>query len=157
LQAVVTSWLAGFDERVVHVVRRHPWLTPMLPLQHWASAAAACQLPVAARTIISSARALRRPVGSASTNGRGTPAPPIPGGSVLVAGREAAGSLSSRYGSRCLALARALGFPLLEFRFASDRDAAVLVDVDPLPPLLEPWAVALTGHLLESLAAGVSA
>src|SRR5262245_13199831 len=37
MQAVIASWLAGLGGRVVHVVRRHAWVSPTLPRQHWAS------------------------------------------------------------------------------------------------------------------------
>ena len=152
-QAVVTSWLGRFSDRVVHVVRRDARLTPVLPLQHWATAAAANGLPVAARTVTNSARALRWRAAE-TTSGRGaSAAEEVPAGSVLVAGNQTGGLLAGRFGASCLATARALGFPLLEFRFASAGDETVLGDVDPLPPLVEPWAAALTGHLLASLAA----
>ena len=148
LHAVVSSWLARFGERTVHAVRRHPLLTPVLPLQHWASAAAACGLPVAARTITSSARALRWRV-------HGVPnlAPQVVDGTVLVAGDQTGGTLADRYGGHCLAAGRALESSLLEFRFASIGKEPVLVDVDPLPPLTEAWAAELIGQLLVSRAA----
>ena len=156
LQAVVASWLAELGERVVHVVRRHPWVTPYLPLQHWASAAAACGLPVAARTLANSPRAYGANGGRGEaaiacdncTGGVGMAA----AGSVLVAGHEVGGPLSGRYGQCALAAARKLEFPLLEFRFAIEDGETVLTEVDPLPALGEPWAVALAGRLLMSLA-----
>jgi len=153
IQAVVTSWLGRFGDRVVHVVRRDGKLTPSLPLQHWAVAAAANGLPVAVRTVTNSARALRWRT-PRTTGGRGAPAPEeVAAGSVLVAGNQTGGLLAGRFGAGCVATARALRFPLLEFRFASAGDETVLCDVDPLPPLGEAWAAALTGRLLASLAA----
>jgi hypothetical protein len=151
--AVVSSWLARFGERSVHAVRRHPVLTPELPLQHWASAAAACGLPVAAQTVASSARALRWRVGGASQALADNSPPQAVAGTVLVSGDHTGGALADRCGPQCRAAARALGFPLLEFRFATTGGEAVLVDVDPLPPLTEPWAAGLAGQLLASLAA----
>jgi hypothetical protein len=73
-------------------------------------------------------------------------------GTVLIAGDEIGGPFAKCYGSRCQATARLLGFPLLEFDFATEAGEAVLVHVDPLPSLVEAWAVALVGRLLESLA-----
>jgi hypothetical protein len=151
-QAVVSSWLGQFGERAVHVVRRHTLLTPVLPLLHWASAAAACDLPVAERTIASSARALRWRSGRHSQDAQ--PALGAVDGTVLVAGNQIGGTLVARYGQHCLATARALGSPLLEFRFVTNRSETVLVDVDPLPSLTEPWAAVLTGQMLASMAAG---
>jgi hypothetical protein len=147
LQAVVASWLAGLGDRVVHVVRRRPWVTPVIPLQHWASAAASCRLPVRDCAIASSARALRWRVCP-------DPSGHVAAGTVLVAGRETGGLLDRHYGPHCLAAARVLGFPLLEFQFVTEDTRTVLSGVDPLPSLAEPWAAALTGRLLESLAAG---
>jgi len=151
LQAIVASWLNELGERVVHSVRRHPWVTPTLPLQHWASAAAAAGLPVAARTIATSPHTAAASIMSpkASTV---KPVGYVITGTVLVAGNEVGGSLASRYGARCLAAASALGFALLEFRFAFEEGDIVLVDADPLPPLFEPWAAAMTGALLKSIA-----
>ena len=74
-------------------------------------------------------------------------------GTVLVAGNQTGGTLADRYGQHALAMARALGSRLLELRFASNGSETVLVDVDPLPPLTEPWAAGLTGQLLASMAA----
>jgi len=141
LQAVVASWLAGFGSRAIHSLWRHPWITPMLPLQHWAAAAAACGLPVASRTIASSSRLRDRDHEAAN------PAAGTATGTVLVAGENLGGALAAPYGEQCLAAARLLGFSLLEFRF----HGADLVQVDPLPALAEPWAAALTGRLLRSL------
>lgn len=156
LQAVVASWLAELGDRVVHAVRRHPWVTPLLPLQHWARAAAACGLPVAARTLANSPRAYgshggRSDFPDAADDLTGSVGM-ISAGTVLVAGNEVGGPLSRRYGPCALAAARALEFPLLEFRFAVEKGETVLVEVDPLPPLTEPWAAALVGRLLAALA-----
>jgi hypothetical protein len=139
--------LAGLGERVVHVVRQHPWLTPILPLQHWAASAAACGLPVATGT-----------VGSAPRSARGSDPTAIATAGdadiVLVAGNRAAGPLSERFGPGCLRVARRLGLPLLEFRFAYGNGTTVLANVDPLPSLVEPWATAVTVDLLASVAGG---
>jgi hypothetical protein len=150
LQAVVASWLAGFGERAIHAVRRHPWLTPVLPLQHWASAAASCGLPVARRTIVNSprVRGADRRIAYSHDADR---AEGVNVDTVLVAGRYLGGALVDRYGAPCLEAARLLGFPLLEFRFAVEGHDTCLVWVDPLPPLVEPWAAALAGKLLRSL------
>ncbi len=154
MQALVASWLAGFGTRAVHVVRAHPWLTPQLPLQHWAAPAAACGLPVAAHTISSSPRvapphARREHNGTTSPTGDTTTGP---ASTVLVAGSQTSGPLSNAFGQRCLRVARVLGFPLLEFRFTREGGSTVLAAVDPLPSLVEPWATALTVDLLGSLA-----
>jgi hypothetical protein len=150
LQAVVASWLASFGDRAIHAVRRHPWVTPMLPLQLWASAAAACGLPVAARTIANSTRVQGADSGVACGD-EADLAKGVSAGTVLVAGSDVGGALVDRYGTPCLAAARLLGFPLMEFRFAVEGHNTRLVWVDPLPPLVEPWAAALTGKLLRSL------
>jgi hypothetical protein len=71
---------------------------------------------------------------------------------VLVAAGVAGGRLASRFGQRCVAAARGIGLPLLEFRFAVEKREPVLVDVDPLPPLVEPWVADMVSGLLESLA-----
>jgi hypothetical protein len=145
MQALVASWLAGLGERVVHVVRRHPWLTPILPLQHWAAPAAACGLPVAVSTVGSAPRSARcsDPIAIAAAGDADT---------VLVAGNRAAGPLSDTFGPSCLRVARMLGLPLLEFQFAHDNGTTVLANVDPLPSLMEPWAAAMTADLLASVA-----
>lgn len=159
LQALVASWLAALDRRVVHVVREHPWVTPVLPPQHWAKAAAEAGLPVATRIISSSPRALRYRSGHAPGKHRQGDAASHPAASdgtvptVLVAGDRVGGLLSAGFGPQCLQAAHLLRFPLLEFRFATEEGSTVLVEVDPLPPLVEPWAAALTAGLLESLAA----
>ncbi len=150
LQAVVASWLAGFGDRAIHSLRRHPWVTPTLPPQHWAKAAAAAGLPVAVRIIASSPRA-RGADGGVAHGGDADAAAGAAVGTVLAAGRGVGGALADRYGTKCLAAAHLLGFSLLEFRFAVEGRDTVLVEVDPLPPLVEPWAAALTGRLLGSL------
>jgi len=166
LQAVMVSWLAELGDRAVHNVRRHPWLSPSLPLLHWARATAACGLPVAAHVVANSPR-----VGASPGN------PPLTSvtdgqfansrvardrrngldngvlmGTVLVAGEEAGGQLADRWGSNCIEAAKSLDFPLLEFRFALEDREMVLVAVDPLPTLIDPWATALAGRLLCTLA-----
>ncbi len=166
LQAVVVSWLAELGDRVVHPVRRHHLVTSALPLQHWAATAAACGLPVATRVIASSPR-MRATRATAphcyATNGGQHHTPEARhggadprdggfGGTVLVAGNEAVGALANRYGQCGIDAARALGFPLLEFRFAVEESETVLVDVNPFPDLLESWAAGLAGRLLKSLA-----
>jgi hypothetical protein len=155
MQALVASWLAGLGTRVVHVVREHPWLTPLLPPQHWAAPAAACGLPVAFRAVATSSRAslLRnRPVVREQHGAAVTSEVTGAAATVLVAGNRAGGPLSSSFGPHCLRTARMLGFPLLEFRFAVGRGSTTLVAVDPLPSLLEPWAAELTVDLLQSVA-----
>lgn len=159
LQAVVASWLAELGDRVVHAVRRHAFVTPVLSLQRWATVAAACGLPVAVQNIASSPRtaAAAQPPAHADGLGQDRDAPAGTSrqygiGTVLVAGDNADGLLAHRYSACAIAAARQLGYPLLEFRFALQANETVLVEVDPLPPLTEPWAVALTGRLLRSLA-----
>lgn len=165
LQALVASWLAELGERAIHPVRRHPWVTPSLSPQHWASAAAACGLPVAQRTIETSER-WRSPGDGAHDATTSRPrslygehigahwvvgnAMRRPAGSVLVAGDQFEGSLSRRFGAQCRMAARALGFPLLEFRFAPAAGDVALVDVDPLPPIDRPTIVEATCRLLIS-------
>jgi hypothetical protein len=157
MQALVASWLAGFGARVVHVVRQHPWVTPVLPRQHWAAAAAAAGLPVARRVISTSPHVRQSSshglvhekrdedgIGEVTADGLGS--------TVLVAGDGTGGRLASALGAGCMRAARTLGFPLLEFRFATEGERTVLTEVDPLPSLVEPWATALTVDLLESRA-----
>lgn len=158
MQALVTSWLSGFGARVVHVVRAHPWLTPVLPCQHWSVAAAACGLPVARRTISSSLRAFglhsrRMPAEPCGSDGESVTSSAAAFSKVLVAGTRTGGSLSPTFGPPCARVARTLGFPLLEFRFAIAQDSTALVEVDPFPSLLEPWAPELVVDLMESLSA----
>jgi hypothetical protein len=140
IQALVGSWLAGLGDRVVHVVRDHPWLTPLLPLQHWAAPAADYGLPVAVRCAGTTLRSRRaEPSAYAETADAAT---------VLVAGHRAGGPLADAFGPRCLKVARLLGFPLLEFGFIKEHGTTVLARVDPLPSLMEPWATAMTVDLL---------
>src|SRR5262249_60031216 len=87
LQAVVASWLASFGDRAIHAVRRHPWVTPLLPLQLWASAAAACGLPVAPRTIANSTR-VQGAVSGVACGDEADLAQGVTAGTVLVAGRD---------------------------------------------------------------------
>src|SRR4029434_3138272 len=108
LQALVGSWLAGFGTRVVHVVREHPWLTPVLPRPHWAAPAARCGLPVAVRTVCGWSRAPRaahhvalrepheRPITGSEAPGGGVTS------NVVVAGNRVGGMLSSAFGPRCV-------------------------------------------------------
>jgi hypothetical protein len=145
VQALVASWLASLGDRVVHVVREHPWLTPLLPLQHWAAPAADYGLPVAVRAVSSTLRSPRRSDPS-------TVAAAADAATVLVAGNRAGGPLSATFGPRCLRVARLLGFPLLEFGFIKEHGTTVLARVDPLPSLMEPWATAMTVDLLASRA-----
>jgi len=152
MQSLVASWLAAFRDRVVHIVREHPWVTPMLPLQHWADAAARCGLPIAVRTIGSSPRALRLREGSPSDPARAGGPPNEGVGSVLVAGHRAEGSLAATFGTRCVDVARLLRFPLLEFRFVADRNTSALVDANAFPLLLEPWEASVAADLIGSIA-----
>lgn len=151
LQAVVASWLAGFGHRAVHPLRRHPWVTPLLPRQHWASVAAACRLPVALRILANSPRA-HRWQSSRRQEGAGPP-----GGSVLVAGEQCAGVLASSYGGRCVLAAQKLGLPLLEFQFTINREGLAVAGIHALPPLDEPWSADLAAQLLVSLCQGAGA
>ena len=144
LHAVVASWLAEFGDRAIHNVRRHPWVVPFLAHQQWVSAAAANHLPVAPRkTEIRAGNGAEDVIGGGSLSG-----------SVLVAVGTAAGSLAGEFGERCIAATRAIGFPLLEFHFAVEQGKTVLVQVDPLPRLVDPWAACMVSDLLASLAAG---
>ena len=155
LQALVASWLAQFGPRVVHAVRRHAVVTAVLPLQHWAAAAASCGLPVASRTFSTSPRAprLHSPAVSSEPDERDTLATEDGTKStVLVANDRTGGELSENFGRRCARAARLLGLPLLEFRFTSSHAGTRLTHVDPLPSLIEPWAVTMTADLLESAA-----
>jgi hypothetical protein len=146
LHALVLSWLNDLGDRVVNSVRRHPWITPMLPLQHWAVAAAGAGLPVAERRIASSTRAI-------AASGELPPARSEPGveaGTVLIAGSRADGVLASRYGDQCMAAANVLGFSLIEFQFAFERGETALAGVNPLPNLAEPSVAAMTADLIRS-------
>ncbi|WP_394787052.1 hypothetical protein [Rhodoferax sp.] len=116
-QALVLSWLAASGERVVHTLRSQAWLTQSLPLLHWAASATRSGLAVAARD-----------VGAAAQPWDAT---------VLVAGTHTTGILARRLGAACLSAAQALGFTLLEFRFARRGDVTELVDVSPYPDLTD--------------------
>jgi hypothetical protein len=156
MQALVASWLSGFGARVVHVVRAHPWLTPALPRQHWSAAAAACGLPVARCTISSSSRAFglhfrRMPQEPCESDAESVTSSAAAFCKVLVAGTRMGGRLSSTFGPACARVARTLGFPLLEFRFTIAQGTTTLVEVDPFPSLLEPWAQELVVDLMASL------
>src|SRR5882672_3879945 len=56
MQALVASWLAQFGACAIHEVRRHPWVTPIVHVQAWVAAAAACGLPLESTCIATSAR-----------------------------------------------------------------------------------------------------
>lgn len=142
IHALVASWLCGLGERVVQPVRTHPWVTPWLSQLSWVAAAAEAGLPVEERRLTSAAPALP------ADEGMPRPGGTLDGLSVLVAGTAVGGALADRYGGGCLAAARSLGLPLLEFRFSPARGKPRLVEVNPLPLLLEPWAVALVVDLL---------
>jgi hypothetical protein len=144
LHAVVASWLCGMGDQVVQPVRTHPWVTPWLSRQHWVEAAAGAGLPVEERRLTSAPPAL--PLGG--PDGITPPAESSSPLSVLVAGPVVGGALAARYGGRCLTAAGSLGLPLLEFRFGQAGGKMRLLEVDPLPLLLEPWAVALVADLL---------
>jgi hypothetical protein len=149
LHALVASWLGGLGDQVIQPVRTHPWVTPWVSRQRWVDAAAGAGLPVEKRRLTSTPPA--RPPGQSQGPAAGAGIPHQL--TVLVAGTAVEGALADRYGAGCLAAARAIGFPLLEFRFAPADDGVCLVDVDPLPPLLEPWAAAMAGDLLRARAA----
>jgi len=153
MQALVASWLAGLGTRVVHVVREHPWLTPMLPLQHWVQPAASCGLPVATRAVFSSSSLASHRFDRDSHIAEPSPRDNT-ATTILVAGSRVDGPLAATFGERCLRTARRLGFPLLEFQFANEEGRPVLTHVEPVPPLLEPWARSLTVDLLEAIASG---
>ena len=150
MQALVASWLAGFGDRVVHVVREHPWLTPLLPLQHWAAPAADYGLPVAARAV-SSSRVSHRPGALIHAT-------------IAAAGRDSGHCSRRGRSGRRPALryvrpalpesgARCSGSRFSSFGFThEEHGTTVLARVDPLPSLVEPWATAMTVDLLESLA-----
>jgi len=145
LHALVTSWLAGFGDAALHNVRRHPWIVPNLPRQHWLERAAEAGLPVVPLSVVSGPRAHRLtshypPPSAASTYQ----------GSVIVAGDRTGGSLVTEFGDRCVAVARDLGFPILEFSFTSKG----LNTIDAHPTLTEPWSCSLIAELLRRTAAG---
>lgn len=148
IEALIASWLAALGNRVVHVVREHPWVRPCLPLQRWAAIAAFHGLPVGARTIATSERWARPARERSAVPLEALP----PAGSVLVAGDEVEGTLTERYGAACRATARALRcFPLLEFGFADVDGGPALVAVEPVPALDRTTAVAATCRLLAAL------
>lgn len=154
LQSLVASWLAQLGSRVVHVVRQHAVVTPTLTLQQWATAAAACGLPVATRTFSTSPRAQRLRSSSHRESDDLTMRAHDgePASTVVAVGDRTGGDLSATFGQRCARAARSLGLPLLEFRFATRAGGTMLTGVEPLPSLVEPWAVTLTADLLESIA-----
>ncbi|BDT68111.1 hypothetical protein os1_22930 [Comamonadaceae bacterium OS-1] len=132
LQALVLSWLAACGGCVVQPLRGQPWLTPQLPLLHWASAAARCGLPVADQSAV---------------------AAPAPwDATVLVAGPLSTGILAGRLGVACVATAQNLGFTLLEFRFQRDSEGATLVDVSPHPELSDLEDIDAVARCLADLA-----
>jgi hypothetical protein len=146
LHALVASWLGSLGDQVVQPVRTHPWVTPWLSRQRWVQAAADAGLPVEQRRLTSAPPAL-------PPDGARTVAPPaeVPHPlTVLVAGTAVGGALADRFGGGCLAAARAIGLPLLEFRFAMAGGEPCLAEVDPLPSLLEPWGAAMAGDLLRA-------
>jgi hypothetical protein len=144
MEALVASWLAELGDRAVHVVRSHPWVTPSIPVQRWASVAAAHGLPVAPHTITTSERwRSLSTVAGAAPRGEAMACTE----SALVAGDEVEGPLSERFGAECIATAHALRcFPLLEFHFA--KGVENLVAVDPMPPLERAAAVEATCRLV---------
>ena len=71
---------------------------------------------------------------------------------LLVAGERVVGPLAGRFGEACRAVAQRAGCSLLEFRFARLDGELALLEVDPLPPLSEPWAEAATVELLRTTA-----
>lgn len=148
LQALVASWLGSLGELVVQPVRTHPWVTPWLSRLRWVSAAAAAGLPLAEE------RLTCPPPASLPVATGVEPAEEGHVCTVLVAGGVVRGALADRYGEECLAAACAMGFPLLEFRFALRGDGPCLVHVDPLPELRDAWAAAMVADHLRALAAG---
>jgi hypothetical protein len=165
MQALVASWLAQYGELAIHDVRRHPWVTPTVQAQAWATAAAACGLPVAPTRVATSAR-LQRSVAPGVPTRDGdaaadTSCQPLDDNehsgtddvfdeTVLVAGDEAEGTLAGRFGRPCLAAARRLGYALLEFRFVRTAGCMTLSGVDALPALDRPGAVEATCRLVMS-------
>ena len=148
LQALVASWLGSLGELVVQPVRTHPWVTPWLSRLRWVSAAVAAGLPLAEE------RLTCPPPASLPVATGVEPAEEGHVCTVLVAGGVVRGALADRYGEECLAAACAMGFPLLEFRFALRGDGPCLVHVDPLPELRDAWAAAMVADHLRALAAG---
>lgn len=142
LQAVVASWLCSLGDRVVQPVRTHPWVTPWVSRLCWVQAAAGAGLPVEEHRLTSAPPALP-PEGPADPVARSASH-----STVLVAGDAVGGTLARRFGGGCLAAARTIGLPLLEFRFAPAGDEVRLVHVDPLPLLLDPWEADMAAALL---------
>lgn len=151
MQALILGWLEGYGHRAVQPVGRNPWVTPMLPRQHWTSAAAAVGLPVLPQLLVNSPHAQRWASGSCS-HGRLGPGLEHCTETVLVAGSRTCGPLAREFGPRCLQVSRNLDLPLLEFQFVMDREVAMVSDINPLPSLDRPIDVELTAGYLESLA-----
>jgi len=161
LQALVSSWLFELGERVVPSLRRHPWLVPMLPVLHWAGAAAVAGIPVARATALSAPVAAverSRDCACATASSRRPGAlegeAVAPAGTVLVAGPRAAGELAASLGTACVAAAERLALPLLEFRFARVGARPTLVHVEPFPALREPWEVETVSRWLHASVEG---
>jgi len=156
MHALVTSWLAGFGERAIHSLRKHPWVTPWLPLQRWASVAANCGLPVGKRTLGTLSRGYDLAALAPDSNIRAQAAVPGNGprevGSVLVCGGEATGRLAPRFGLQALKAAEALGHRLLEFRFAIESGRMALSEVNPIPSLTGDWEARSVTNFLISVA-----
>jgi hypothetical protein len=154
LQALIVSWLAELDARAVPPVRAHPWVVTPLPATRWVAAAAACKLPVVARTLATSPR-LEVPTPAEPTWGsvkRAESPASAPRTSVVVAGDDAAGKLSGGFGAACISASHQLGLPLLEFRFVRAGREWLLEHVDAMPALDEAWSAALAAGFLESIA-----
>ena len=148
LQALVLSWLAACGDCVVQPLRSQPWLVPQLPLLHWASAAARCGLPVAARHVDTVANTVEQSVPDTVPD---TVAEPWDA-TVLVAGTLTTGILAGRLGVACVATAQNLGFTLLEFRFVRRADGIALVDVSPHPALSDLEDIDAVARYLADLA-----
>jgi hypothetical protein len=132
LQALVLSWLAACGDCVVQPLRDQPWLVPQLPVLRWATAAACCGLPVAARDLDTATEPWDA--------------------TVLVAGTLTTGILAGRLGVACVATAQNLGFTLLEFRFKRHADGVALVDVSPRPELSDLEDIDAVARCLADLA-----
>lgn len=148
-QALVASWLAALGDRVVHPVHRHPWVTPLLSTLHWSAAAASAGLPLAHCACREHARAAAATSGDCGCSTGNPPAVDDASGRVLVADEEADGTLAAVFGEVCIATARQLGFPLLEFRFIRQDGEFRLAAVDALPALQDPRDVVRVGRLLQ--------
>ena len=148
----------GFGERAIHSLRTHPWVTPWLPLQRWASVAASCGLPVGKRTLGTLSRGHDLAASAPDSNIRVQAAEQGNGerevGSVLVCGGEATGRLAPRFGLAALKTAQALGHRLLEFRFAIESGRMALSEINPIPSLTEEWEARSVTNLLLSVARG---